>query len=95
MYVDEESGGITDKGLLIEKVVGFVVVKETATDMVCMRFVSLNEEEHFWFFWKLRFTSLNSVFTNLSMVVMVSTKECFQFLLVSCCFVLIKIDGRN
>lgn len=72
MYVDEESGGITDKGLLIEKVVGFVVVKETATDMVCMRFVSLNEEQHFWFFWKGRFTSLNSVFTNLSMVVMVN-----------------------
>jgi len=52
VYVDEESGWITDKGLLIEKVVGFVVVKETATDMVCMRFVSLNEEQHFWFFWK-------------------------------------------
>jgi hypothetical protein len=47
VYVDEESGGITDNGLLIEKVDGFVVVRETATDMVCMRFVSLNEVMHF------------------------------------------------
>jgi len=32
VYVNEESGGITDKGLLIEKVFEFVVSKETTTD---------------------------------------------------------------
>lgn len=47
MYDAEESGGITDNGLLIEKADGFVVVRETATVMVCMRFVSLKVELHF------------------------------------------------
>ncbi|KAF1880629.1 hypothetical protein Lal_00011688 [Lupinus albus] len=34
---EEESGGIIDKDLLREKIEEFVVVKETATDMVCIR----------------------------------------------------------
>lgn len=31
-----------EKGLLMVKRKGFVVVKDTTTDMVCMRLVSLN-----------------------------------------------------
>lgn len=47
MYDAVESGGIMEKGLLMEKMEGFVVVRDTATDMVCMRLVSLKEELHF------------------------------------------------
>lgn len=48
---------------------GFVVVKDTPTDMVCMRLVSLKDEVHFWCFWNCISTTLASAFTNLSMVV--------------------------
>lgn len=45
-----------------------MVVKDTATDMVCMRLVSLKEELHFWPFRKIISTSFVSAFTNLSMI---------------------------
>lgn len=45
-----------------------MVVKDTATDMVCMRLVSLKEELHFWPFWNINSTSFVSAFTNLSMI---------------------------
>lgn len=60
-----------EKGLLREKREGFVVVKDTATDMVCMRLLSLKAELHFWPFWNINSTSFESGFTSLSMVVVV------------------------
>ena len=45
---------------------GFVVVVDTATDMVCMRLVSLNVVLYFWPFWKISSTPFTSSFTNLS-----------------------------
>lgn len=68
MYDAVDSGGIVEKGLLMEKREEFVVVKDTATDMVCMRLVSLKEELHFWPFWNINSTSFVSAFTNLSMI---------------------------
>lgn len=61
-----------EKGLLREKRDGFVVVRDTATDMVCMRLLSLNVELHFWLFWNISSTSFESGFTSLSMVVVES-----------------------
>ncbi|KHN03761.1 hypothetical protein glysoja_010990 [Glycine soja] len=52
----------------MEKREEFVVVKDTATDMVCMRLVSLKEELHFWPFWNINSTSFVSAFTNLMLV---------------------------
>jgi len=66
VYDAEESGGIVEKGLLMEKRDGFVVVRDTATDMVCIRFVSLKEELHFWPFKNITSTSFASAFTSLS-----------------------------
>ncbi|RDX57955.1 hypothetical protein CR513_62768, partial [Mucuna pruriens] len=68
VYDAEESGGITEKTLLMEKIDGFVVVRDTATDMVCIRLVSLKEELHFWPFESIISTSFASAFTSLSML---------------------------
>lgn len=46
---------------------GFVVVRLTATDMVCMRLLSLKVVLHLWSLLKLSSTSFTSGFTNLSM----------------------------
>lgn len=70
MYDKEESGGITVKAWLKEYTDGFVVVRDTATAMVCMRFVKRNVVVHSWPFLKAKFTSLRSGFTSLSMVMM-------------------------
>lgn len=69
MYDEEESGGIIAKGWVKEKTAGFVVVKDTATAMVCMRLVRRNVVAHFWPCLKVKSTSLTSGFTSLSMVI--------------------------
>jgi hypothetical protein len=66
VYDKEESGGIMEKGWVKEKALGFVVVRDTATAMVCMRLVNRNVEEHFWAFLKTKSTSLTSGCTSLS-----------------------------
>lgn len=68
MYVEEESGGITEKTWLKEYTDGLVVVRETATAMACMRLVKRNVVVHFWPPLNAKFISLRSGFTSLSMV---------------------------
>ena len=68
MYVEEESGGITEKTWLKEYTDGLVVVRETATAMACMRLVKRNVVVHFWPSLNAKFISLRSGFTSLSMV---------------------------
>lgn len=68
MYVEEESGGITERAWLKEYTDGLVVVRETATAMACMRLVKRNVVVHFWPFLNAKFISLRSGFTSLSMV---------------------------
>lgn len=48
------------------KILGFVVVSETATDMVCMRFVKRKDVEVFLLVVKTRFSSFTSEFISLS-----------------------------
>ena len=50
-----------------EKIEGFEEVNETATAMVCIRFVSLKVVVHFWPFLNEISNSLTSGFTSLSM----------------------------
>lgn len=68
MYEDEESGGIIEKVWFKEKREGFVVVREIATVMVCIRLVSLKVELHLCPFLNIISTSFSSAFTNLSML---------------------------
>lgn len=66
-YDKEESGGIMEKGLSKEKTDEFVVVNDTATDMVCIRLVKRKVVVHCWPLLKTRSISFTSGFTNLSM----------------------------
>lgn len=67
MNDEVERGGRIERGFVKERRNGLVVVRETATVMVCMRLVSLKVVEHFWFRLKVMFTSFTSGFTSLSM----------------------------
>lgn len=69
MYEDVDSGGIIEKGRFKENKEGFVVVRDTATGMVCIRLVSLNDALHLWPFLKITSTSFSSAFTSLSIVI--------------------------
>lgn len=66
MYDEEESGGIMEKSLSKEKRDWSVVVKETATAMVCIKLVKRNVLVHFWPLLKAISTSFTSAFTNRS-----------------------------
>lgn len=68
MYDEEESGGIMEKSLSKEKRDWSVVVKETATAMVCIKLVKRNVLVHFWPLLKAISTSFTSAFTNRSIV---------------------------
>lgn len=67
MKEEVDRGGRIEKGLGKEREDGFVVESETATDMVCMRLVSLKVAVDFWPLVKVRFTSFTSALTSLSM----------------------------
>lgn len=66
MKDEVERGDRIERGVAKESRNGFVVVKETATVIVCMRLVSLKVVEHFSCLLKIMFTSLVSGFTSLS-----------------------------
>lgn len=68
MYDEEDSGGIMEKSLSKEKRDWSVVVKETATAMVCIKLVKRNVLVHFWPLLKAISTSFTSAFTNRSIV---------------------------
>lgn len=68
MYDEEESGGIMEKSLSKEKRDWSVVVKETATAMVCIKLVKRKVLVHFWPLLKAISTSFTSAFTNRSIV---------------------------
>lgn len=68
MYDEEDSGGIVEKSLSKEKRDWSVVVKETATAMVCIKLVKRNVLVHFWPLLKAISTSSTSAFTNRSIV---------------------------
>lgn len=54
---------------------GFVVLRETATDMVCMRLVNLKVVEHFWPLVNTMFTSFTSALTSLSIALIQASSE--------------------
>lgn len=61
-----ERGGRMENGVGKVKL-GCEVDTETATDMVCIRFVNLKLDKHFWDLVKVRFSSFTSALTSLSM----------------------------
>lgn len=67
MKDEVERGDRIERGVVKESKEGFEVVRETATDIVCMRLVSLMVVEHFSCLLKIMFTSFTSGFTSLSM----------------------------
>lgn len=75
VYDEEESGGIMEKGWVKENTEGSVVVRDTATAMVCIRFVNRNVVVHFWAFLKAKSTSLTSGCTSLSMAQLFSREN--------------------
>lgn len=65
--VEVDSGDRIETGAKKEKL-GFEEDKETATDMVCIKFVILKLAEHFWALANPSLSSFTSTFTSLSMV---------------------------
>lgn len=62
-----ERGGIIEKGCWKEKIDGLEVVREMATDMVCIRLVNLKVWLHFWPLMNHKSIACTSALISLSM----------------------------